>query len=72
MPDITMCWGRDCPVKENCYRFMAKPDDYQAYFIDSPIRKGKCQHYWAIDKTFKRKSLWKRAIKSTLDDNIPL
>ena len=25
--DITMCTG-NCPIKENCYRYMAKPNDY--------------------------------------------
>lgn len=27
MADITMCTG-NCPVKENCYRYMATPNDY--------------------------------------------
>lgn len=27
MPDITMCTG-NCPVKENCYRYMAEPNKY--------------------------------------------
>ena len=27
MPDITMCTG-NCPVKENCYRYMATPNPY--------------------------------------------
>lgn len=27
MPDITMCTG-NCPVSENCYRYMAKPNKY--------------------------------------------
>lgn len=31
MPDITMCTG-NCPVSENCYRYMAKPNPYgQSY-----------------------------------------
>lgn len=31
MPDITMCTG-NCPVKENCYRYMAVPNRYgQSY-----------------------------------------
>lgn len=31
MPDITMCTG-NCPVKENCYRYMAKPNPYGQSF----------------------------------------
>ena len=31
MADITMCTG-NCPVKENCYRYMATPNPYgQSY-----------------------------------------
>jgi hypothetical protein len=46
MPDITMCPGTNCPHKEKCYRFTAKPSDYQAYFIEPPIKFGKCYAYW--------------------------
>ena len=46
-PDITMCSGEGCPVKEKCYRFTAKPNEYrQSYFVEPPIRDGKCDHYW--------------------------
>lgn len=31
MPDLCMCTG-DCPVKEYCYRYMAKPNPFgQSY-----------------------------------------
>ncbi len=48
MPDITMCPGTDCPHKENCYRYTAKPSKYaQSYFVEAPIKDGgKCDHYW--------------------------
>ena len=46
MPDITMCLGTDCPHKETCYRFTAKPCDYQSYFMKPPIKEGKCEYYW--------------------------
>ena len=47
MPDICMCKGTNCPFKEKCYRFTAKADEYQSYFIDAPIDKdGKCDMYW--------------------------
>lgn len=43
MPDITMCNGEGCPVKESCYRFMAIANEYrQSYFLSSPIKDGKC------------------------------
>ena len=47
MPDITMCLGTDCPQKETCYRFTAKPNEYwQSYFSVPPIKDGKCEYYW--------------------------
>jgi hypothetical protein len=54
MADITKCEGQigiiNCPHKENCYRFTAKADElYQSYFIELPIIKGKCDHYWGDD-----------------------
>lgn len=49
MPDITMCRGKDCPKKDSCYRFTAKPNEWrQSYFLESPIdlEKNVCKHYW--------------------------
>ena len=47
MPDITMCPGTDCPQREKCYRFTAKPSEYmQSYFMKAPIKDGKCDMYW--------------------------
>jgi hypothetical protein len=47
MADITMCPGTNCPQKENCYRFTAKPSEYmQSYFMEAPIKDGKCDMYW--------------------------
>ena len=54
--DITMCVGTDCPHKETCYRYTAKPSDYQSYFIDPPVKDGKCEMYWG--KT--AESVWKQ------------
>jgi hypothetical protein len=53
MPDITKCWGEKeaiiCPYKERCFRYTAKADEYQSYFIDLPLKDGKCDHYWGTD-----------------------
>ena len=46
MPDITMCKGTNCPLKEKCYRFTAKADEYQSYFNEIPLKDGKCDMYW--------------------------
>jgi hypothetical protein len=47
MPDITMCPGTNCPQKENCYRYTAKPCEYwQSYFVEPPFKDNKCEMYW--------------------------
>lgn len=35
--DITKCLGKDCPIKEKCYRFIVEPDSInQSYFSEIP------------------------------------
>ena len=50
MIDIAKCKGTDCLIREGCYRFTAKVDYHQLYFIDIPfeIEDGKftCQYFW--------------------------
>lgn len=31
-----MCFGKDCPIKNDCIRYVAKPEKYQSYFEESP------------------------------------
>lgn len=57
MPDITMCSGKDCPLKETCYRYTATPSEFmQSYFIQAPYDKEyeTCGHYWEDKKSSKR------------------
>ena len=58
MADITMCNGYRCNMKETCYRYKAKVNEYrQSYFAEVP-HKDKvdddnntiCQEYWEFDK----------------------
>ena len=49
MPDITMCRGEKCPLKEICYRHTAKPDRYQSYFAQSPVLGGTCKYFWRAE-----------------------
>ena len=53
MPDISMCVGGNCPMKETCYRYKAKPSDYQSYFTETPFEmvegKIECKYYWEIN-----------------------
>lgn len=54
MPDITLCPGNNCPMKETCYRYKATPSDYQSYFMETPFKmiEGKidCDHYMEVYK----------------------
>lgn len=42
MPDITMCKGDGCGVRDNCYRYTAKPDKWQSYFAKPPRDEKSC------------------------------
>jgi hypothetical protein len=50
MPDITTCWGENCPIKETCYRFTATPSKWmQSYFVDAPIKEDNtCEYFMKI------------------------
>lgn len=49
MPDITMCTGEGCPLKDECYRYKARPSDYrQVYFERPPNRGNKCEYFSKI------------------------
>jgi hypothetical protein len=47
MPDISMCWGENCPLKNDCYRFTAKASQWQYYFTSIPFdhEKHECEFY---------------------------
>mgnify|MGYP000013904373 FL=1 len=52
MPDITMCSGEGCPLKEKCWRYLAEPSEYwQSYFMKAPYayETPGCEHYWPAD-----------------------
>lgn len=48
MADITKCKGTGCDMKDRCYRYTAKSNEYwQAYFIDIPLKDDKtCDEFW--------------------------
>lgn len=58
MADITKCFGRECPIKESCYRFTALADNIcQSYFAESPIKDGKCDMYWGVQNEYTMKQM---------------
>ena len=53
MADITKCSDEECPMKETCYRYTAKANEYrQSYFTNSPKVKKltgyDCDYYWKV------------------------
>ena len=50
MPDIAMCSGDQCPVKEHCWRFMAPPDRYQSQFAAPPFTEEGCEYFWDMNE----------------------
>lgn len=51
MPDISMCKGENCPLKEKCYRFKAIPSEFwQSYFSEIPysFESNGCEYFWEV------------------------
>ena len=48
MADITKCSGGGCPLKNNCYRYLASSSEWQSYFTDVPYDKKNltCEYMW--------------------------
>lgn len=55
MADISMCDNHQCPLSSTCFRYLAKPSQYQCYFIMSEKEKqkiketGECSEYWKCE-----------------------
>jgi len=45
MSDITKCRGVNCPIKDQCKRYTSEESMMQSYFMESPIKDGKCDMY---------------------------
>lgn len=49
MPDITMCMGHDCPLRDKCYRFTAIESLFTQSYLSSPpydSKKENCEYFW--------------------------
>jgi hypothetical protein len=44
MADITMCINQSCPKKGSCFRFLARPSEFQSYAFFSG-GDGDCAYY---------------------------
>lgn len=47
MADITVCTGKNCPLRESCHRYTAPHGLYQS-FIEAPydVHSGTCDLFW--------------------------
>jgi len=61
MPDITKCEGKDCPIKETCYRFTSPDSEYrQSYFMKIPYNHTSkiCDYFMTVwekkDKNYQK------------------
>ena len=54
MPDITMCENSSCPLKQGCFRYMAKPSEYRQSYsnFEYTIEDGvvECGYFMEIWK----------------------
>lgn len=54
MPDISKCYGNDCPLKEKCYRYTCTPSlvwqAYSDYTYALSEDKTKCEYFMEIWK----------------------
>ena len=70
MPDICMCKGNKCPLKEKCYRHTARATEYrQAYFVEAPYdhEAGECKHYWEREDKKNPRTTGKKTGATNLD-----
>jgi hypothetical protein len=48
--DITMCEGKDCPIKDKCKRANSPQSQRQSWFVKEPYKKTKknfkCEFFW--------------------------
>jgi hypothetical protein len=54
MPDITMCSGEGCSLRDGCYRFTARPSLRQAWFVKPPVERSdgveRCHYRMVVEK----------------------
>ena len=52
MPDITMCDNTQCELKEKCFRFMAKPNEYRQSYYEDDVRNedGSCDKFYPMNQ----------------------
>lgn len=52
MVDFCMCMGKDCYVKNDCYRYKALKSTRQTYFSESPVQENGICNFFVPIETF--------------------
>ena len=50
MTDISKCSGKDCNIKDQCYRYTASADNIFQSYIAPQIEDGKCESFLGINQ----------------------
>jgi hypothetical protein len=50
MSDIAMCQGGECPVRENCWRYIAPASRWQSYIETPPFTEEGCDYFWDVNE----------------------
>ena len=45
-----MCQGGECPVRENCWRYIAPADRWQSYIETPPFTEEGCDYFWDVNE----------------------
>jgi hypothetical protein len=45
MSDITTCTNEECPKKNGCYRYLAKPSPVMQAYCNFPFEAGECEFF---------------------------
>tara|TARA_R110002020_G_scaffold15980_3_gene56754 strand:- start:1371 stop:1559 length:189 start_codon:yes stop_codon:yes gene_type:complete len=49
MPDISMCEGKHCKLKQHCYRYRAIPNKYrQSFIVLDKESQQDCEYFYDI------------------------
>ena len=49
---ITHCKGNDCPLKDNCYRYLAYQEPYDfpiSVFQNAQYKDGECEYFMDVE-----------------------
>ena len=63
MSDISKCYGKDCTLRNTCWRFLAPANDLWQCYADFTydVELQECEYYWEVKD--------KKYLKRLIDEN---